>query len=78
MLRWSGLFTFESVTPGRDFPGWPVVEAPPSNAGVVDLMPDRGTKVPRASWPKNQNRSKTDSIKTLKKWSTLKKKSLKK
>ena len=73
MLRWSGLFTFESMTPGRDFPGWPVVEASPSNAGVVDLMPDRGTKVPRASWPKNQNRSNNRFSKDFKKKKCLKK-----
>ena len=39
----------------RDFPGGPVVETLPSNAGGVGLIPGRGTKIPHASGPKNQN-----------------------
>ena len=38
-----------------DFPGGLVVENPPSNAGDAGLIPSRGTKIPLASWPKNQN-----------------------
>ena len=39
----------------RDFPGSPVVETSPSNAGCVGLIPGRGAKIPHASRPKNQN-----------------------
>ena len=38
-----------------DFPGGPVVETSPSNAGGMGLMPGQGAKIPHASWPKNQN-----------------------
>ena len=27
----------------------------PSNAGGTGLIPDQGTKIPHASWPKNKN-----------------------
>ena len=33
----------------RDFPGGPVVKNPPSNAGDVDSIPGRGTKIPHAA-----------------------------
>ena len=35
----------------RDFPGGPVVENPPSNAGAGDggSIPGRGTKIPHAA-----------------------------
>ena len=39
----------------RDFPGGPVVTTLPSNAGVADLIPGQGSKIPCASQPKNQN-----------------------
>ena len=32
-----------------DFPGGPVVENPPSNAGDVGSLPGRGTKIPHAT-----------------------------
>ena len=32
----------------RDFPGGPVVENPPSNAGEVGWIPGQGTKIPHA------------------------------
>ena len=32
----------------RDFPGGPVVKAPPSNVGGTGLIPGQGTKVPHA------------------------------
>ena len=38
----------------RDFPGGPVVETSPSNAGGVGSIPGWGAKIPHASWPKNQ------------------------
>ena len=31
------------------FPGGPLVENPPSNAGDVGLIPGRGTKIPHAT-----------------------------
>ena len=37
----------------RDFPGGPVVRISPSNVG---LIPGQISKIPRASWPENQNR----------------------
>ena len=39
----------------RDFPGGPVVETLPSNAGVVGSVPGQGAKIPHASQPKSQN-----------------------
>ena len=38
-----------------DFPGGPVVKSSPSNAEGVGSIPGWGAKIPRASWPKNQN-----------------------
>ena len=37
------------------FPGGPVVKISSSNAGDVGSIPGWGTKIPHASWPKNQN-----------------------
>ena len=37
------------------FPGGPVVETSPSNAGGAGSIPGRGAKFPHASGPKNQN-----------------------
>ena len=39
----------------RDFPGGPVVQTLPSNAGGAGSIPGWGAKIPHASWPKNQN-----------------------
>ena len=39
----------------RDFPGGPVVETSPSNAGGAGSTPGRGTEIPLASVPKNQD-----------------------
>ena len=38
-----------------DFPGVPVVETLPSSAGGVGWIPGRGSRIPHALWPKNQN-----------------------
>lgn len=38
-----------------DVPGGPVVRNSPSNVGGICWIPGQGTKIPRASWPKNQN-----------------------
>ena len=38
-----------------DFPGGPMVRASPCNAGGVGLTPGQGTKIPHASWPRNQD-----------------------
>ena len=59
-----------------DVPGGPV----PSSAGGEDSVPGWRAKIPHASWPKNQNMKNrsnivTNSIKTLK-WSTFLKKKL--
>ena len=39
----------------EDFPGGPVAETSPSNAGGVGSIPSRGAKIPHALGPKNQN-----------------------
>ena len=39
----------------RDFFGSPMVKTSPSNAGDVGSTPAWGTKIPYASWPKDQN-----------------------
>ena len=41
-----------------DFPGGPVVETSPSNAGNVGLILGRGAKIPHGSQPQNQNINK--------------------
>ena len=41
-----------------DFPTGPVGKTSPSSVGDVGLIPGRGAKVPRASWP----RIKTETI----------------
>ena len=38
-----------------DFPGDPLVKTSPSNAGGACSIPGRGTKIPHALGPKNQN-----------------------
>ena len=38
-----------------DFLGGPVVKTLPSNVGGTGSIPGRGTEIPHASWPKNQN-----------------------
>ena len=54
----------------EDFPGGPVVETLPSNAGGAGSIPAQGAKVPHASRPKIQNikirsNTVTNSIKSL-------------
>ena len=39
----------------RDFPGGPVVKTSPFSTEGAGLIPGQGAKIPRASWPKNQN-----------------------
>ena len=39
----------------RDFPGGPVVNTSPSNAGDAGLIPGQEAKNPHASQPRNQN-----------------------
>ena len=34
----------------RDFPGGPLVKTQPSNAGVVGLIPGKGTEISQAAW----------------------------
>ena len=46
LLAKSGLFVARSLS--RDFPGGPVVENLPSNAGNVGLIPNGGTRIPHA------------------------------
>ena len=59
-----------------------MVKTSPSNAGVVGSIPGWGAKIPHASWPKNQNIKRKQYgnkfNKNFKKWSTSKKKILKK
>ena len=54
-----------------------MVRTLPSNAGGASSIPDWGDNIPQALWPKNQNIENrnnivTNSIKTLKKWFTIK------
>ena len=54
------MFTAKSITESkvhgdRDFPGGPVVRTSPSSAGDVGSIPGKGTKIPHASRPKDQN-----------------------
>ena len=61
-----------------DFPGGPVVKAPPSRAGGVGSIPGLGTKIPHALCPKYQDMKQKQCCgkfnKGFKKRSTLKKK----
>ena len=41
-----------------------MVKALPSNAGSVGSFPGQRTKIPHASWPKNQNINKRSNIVT--------------
>ena len=59
-----------------------MAETSPSSAGGISLIPGWGKKIPYASWPKHQNIKQklycNKFNKDLKrKWSTLKKKTLK-
>jgi len=54
-----------------DFPGCPVIKTSPSNAKGMGSIPGRGSRIPHASQPKNQNIKqkqycKKNSIKTFK------------
>ena len=73
---------FQSLKEGRHFPGHPVVKISPSSAGSASLIPSKGTKIPLALRPRNQNiRQKLCCNKfneDFKKWSTSKKKNLEK
>ena len=63
-----------------------MVKTLPSNAGGEGSTPGPGAKIPHASGPKNKKQTNkktrsnivTNSIKTLKKWSTSKTKNLRK
>ena len=46
-----------------DFPGGPVVKTSPSKAGGAGSIPDRGAKIPHASWPKKKNKKQKQNIK---------------
>ena len=48
------LWLFNNILFG-DFPGRPVVKMLPSNAGGAGSKPGQGTRIPHASWTKNQN-----------------------
>ena len=45
----------------RDFPGGPVVDASPPNAGGTDSLPGWGAKMPHASQPEYQNMKQEQS-----------------
>ena len=52
--------TIKKKAPG-DFPGSPVVETSPSNAGGAGLIPGQGAKIPHASGLKKP-KHKTETI----------------
>ena len=54
-LSYQGSPYFDKSCTLGGFPGRPVVKAWPSYAGGACLIPGCGTKMPHASWPKNQN-----------------------
>ena len=45
----------------KDFPDCPVAKTSPSNAEDAALIPDWGTKIPHASWPKKP-KCKTEAM----------------
>ena len=59
-----------------------MVKTLPFNSGSVSSILGQGAKIPHGSWPKNQNIKQKQYCnklnKDFKKWSTLKKKTLKK
>ena len=71
------------MTRPRDFPGGPVANTLPSDAGVVGSILGWGTKTQRPHMPRSQKQKQNVKQKQycnkinkgLKKWSTLKKKS---
>ena len=69
---------------GRDFPGGAVIQTSPSNAEGAGTIPVQGAKIPHVSQTKKKKNIKQKQYCNkfnkdfLKKWSTSKKKSLKK
>ena len=59
-----------------------MVKTSPSNAGGIGSIPGWGAKIPHPPWPENQNIKQKQYCNTFnkdfKKWSTSKKKNLKK
>ena len=53
-LSWLMSYTCYIIKSNWDFPGSPVVQTPPSNAGDVGSIPGWGTKIPRATWSKDK------------------------
>ena len=58
------LFNPRSIIPlkgaSREFPGGPVIEILPSNAGSSGSVPGRGTEILQAvAWPKNKQKKVT-------------------
>ena len=47
-----------------DFPGGPVVNTSPSNAGGAGSIPGQEDTIPHVSWPKNQDINNSSSIVT--------------
>ena len=56
-MRWLGGEENTKAQESWDIPGSPGVETS-SNAEGVGLIPDRGVKIPHASWPKDQDEKK--------------------
>ena len=54
-LSHKGSPSYDKSCTSAGFPGRPVVKTWPSYAGGARLIPGCGTKIPHASWPKNQN-----------------------
>ena len=66
---------------GGGFPGGPLGKTSPSNARRMCSVPGQEAKLPRPSWPKNQDRKQKQYCnkfnKRLQNWSTFKRKILK-
>ena len=54
-IKWNHIKCSIKTREDRDFPGGPVVKTLPSSSGSAGSIPGQGSKIPHASWPKNQN-----------------------
>ena len=49
----------------QDLPDGPVVKTSPSTAGGAGSIPGQETKIPHASWPKNQSNKTEATLKQI-------------
>ena len=46
--------SYKLKSPNQGFPGGPVVETLPCNAGDAGSIPGEGIKIPHVAWPKKE------------------------